>query len=114
MMGKLNLDMLRNLWKCDAGKICHLGIKNPIDDHLLKKNYSKMYVHLAVQVLSNSMVRLRKDYADKCGGKESYTSLSTMVIKIDRHADILNNTYVSNRDEKKDCKIIDCPDHLHI
>ena len=37
-----------------------------------------------------------------------------MVIKIDRLADILNNTYVSNRGEKKDCKIIDCPDHLHI
>lgn len=75
MMGKLNLDMLRNIWKCDAGKIGNLRTKNLIDDHFLKNSYSKMYVHLAVQVLSNSMVRLRKDYADKCGGKrELYIS----------------------------------------
>ena len=59
-----------------------------------------MGVHLDVQVVSNSMVRLIKYYAEKFGGKEIYTSLSTMVSKLDKLVDIMNNTYVSNRRDK--------------
>ena len=73
-----------------------------------------MRVHLAVQVVSNSMVRLINDYAKICGGEKKYESLKLMIIKIDRLVDIMNNTDVSNRGEKKGCKMIDSPDHFHI
>ena len=60
-----------------------------------------MRVHLAVQVVSNSMMRLIDDYTDMCGGRDSYKSLKLMVSKIDRLVGIMNNTDVSNRGERK-------------
>ena len=36
-------------------------------DHFERNSYSRMRVHLAVQVVSNSMVRLINDHSDKCG-----------------------------------------------
>ena len=106
--------MLRNVWECDAGKMGNIRTNILTDDHFNKNSYSRMRVHLAVQVVSNSMVRLIDDYADNCGGRDSYKSLKLMVSKIDRLVDIMNNTDVSNRGERKGCEILDSPDHFHI
>ena len=37
-----------------------------------------------------------------------------MIIKIDRLVDIMNNTDVSNRGERKGCEMIDSPNRFHI
>ena len=37
-----------------------------------------------------------------------------MIIKIDRLVDIMNNTDVSNRSERKGCEMIDSPNRFHI
>ena len=93
--------MLRNVWDCDAGKMGNIRTNILTDDYFNNKSYSRIRVHLAVQVVSNSMVRLIDDYADNCGGRDSYKSLKLMVPKIDRLVDIMNNTDVSNRGERK-------------
>ena len=71
-----------------------------------------MHVHLAVQVLSNSIVRLINDYVDKCG-RGDYDSIKLMASKIDRLVDTMNNIDVSNKGEKG-YDMIDSPDHFHI
>ena len=65
---KLNLKMLRDVWECDSGKMGNLRTNMLTNDHFVKNSYSRMRVHLAVQVVSNSMVRLINDYAKNCGG----------------------------------------------
>ena len=111
---KLNLDMLRNVWECDAGKMGNIRTNILINDHFNKKSYSRMRVYLAVQVVSSSMVKLIDDHADICGGRDNYKSLKLMVSKIDRLVDIMNNADVSNRGERKGYEILDSPHHIHI
>ena len=48
----------------------HLRTNMLTNYHFVKKSFSRMRVHLAVQVVSNSMVSLINDYADICGGKQ--------------------------------------------
>ena len=62
---KLDLKMLRDVWECDSGKMGNLRTNMLTHDHFVKKSYLRMSVHLAVQVVSNSMVRLINDYAKK-------------------------------------------------
>ena len=106
--------MLRNVWECDAGKMGNIRTNILADDHFDKNSYSRMRVHLAVQVVSNSMMRLIYDYAHIYGGRDSYKSLKLMVSKIDRVFDIMNNTDINNRGERKGCEMLDSPDHFHI
>ena len=111
---KLNLYMLINVLERNAGNMSNPRTDILTDDHFIKEIYSKIIVHLAVQVVSNSMVWLIKDEADMCDWKDSYTSLSTMVRKFGRLVDIFNNFDISNRGEKNGCEMIDCPDHFDI
>ena len=60
--------MLRDVWEYDSGKMGNLRTNMLTNDHFVKKSYSRMRVHLAVQVVSNSMVRLINYYAKICGG----------------------------------------------
>ena len=73
---KLNLKMLRDVWECDSGKMGNLRTNMLTNDHFVKNSYSRMRVHLAVQVVSNSMVRLINDYAKICGGEKNMSHLS--------------------------------------
>ena len=59
-----------------------------------------MRVYLAVQVVSNSIVRSISEYAKICFWKK-YESLKLIIMKFDRLVDIMNNTNVSNRGKKK-------------
>ena len=62
--------MLRDVWECDSGKMKNSRTNMLTNDHFVQKSYSRMRVHLAVQVVSNSMVGLINDYADICGEKK--------------------------------------------
>ena len=62
--------MLRDVWEYDSGKMGNSRTNMLTNDHFVQKSYSRMRVHLAVQVVSNSMVGLINDYADICGEKK--------------------------------------------
>ena len=71
---KLSLKMLHQLW-CASGSNINDSIRNVnklTKDHFFKNNYSRMRVHLAVQICSKNFVNLIDDYAKICGGKEKY------------------------------------------
>ena len=60
------------------------------EDHFYKNAYSRMRVHLAVQVLSSSVGSLIARYAADQGDetKKRYTPLRSIVIACDRLVDI--------------------------
>ena len=45
----------------------HLRTNMLTNYYFVKNSYARMRVHLAIQVVSNSMVRLINDYVDICG-----------------------------------------------
>ena len=81
---KIELAMLEEIWKCDNGRFGDLRTNILTEDHFQKKSYSRMRVHLAVQVVSNSMNLLIQRHADKCGGKEMYEPFRHIILAIDR------------------------------
>ena len=56
--------------------MCTLKANILTNDHFGKNSYSRIRVHLAVQVVSNSMVRLINDYSHKCDGEKIMSHLS--------------------------------------
>ena len=56
-----------------------------------------MRVHLAMQVVSQSMVNMIDAHAEKCGGMDEYEPMREIICGIDRVVDICNNTDMSNR-----------------
>ena len=81
---KLSLMMLLQIQNCDRGRELRLENKH-IDGESLQKNaYSRMRVHLATQVFSNSMSMIIKAHTEKCGGIDKYALLLLTVEKLDR------------------------------
>ena len=68
--------MLRNVWEYDSGKMGNLRTTFLTNNYCVKNSYSRIHAHLAVQVLSNSIVRLINDYVDKCGRGRIMSQLS--------------------------------------
>ena len=64
----LLFDKLEKIWLCDNGRIGDLGTNILIHDHFHKNSYTRMRLHVAVQMLSQSMVQMIDVHADKCGG----------------------------------------------
>ena len=84
LLEKLSLMMLMQIWNCDRGRDRDLRTNILTEDHFKKNAYSRMRVHLAVQVFSNSMSMMIKAHAEKCGGLDKYASLLLIVEKLDR------------------------------
>jgi hypothetical protein len=112
----LSLDMIKHAWLWDDEGFGVTRKTVLTEDHFYKNAYSRMRVHLAVQVLSESVVRLIERYVkDPEVQKEhegdiekQYAPLKALISSCDRLVDIWN----ANRDKK--CECIDSPNHPHI
>ena len=64
---KLPLKMLHQLW-CASGSNINDSIRNVYKTkyYFFKNNYSRMRVHLAVQICSENVVNMIDDYAEIC------------------------------------------------
>jgi hypothetical protein len=112
----LSLDMIKDAWLWDDEGFSAVRKTVLTEDHFYKNAYSRMRVHLAVQVLSTSVVQLIERYvkdpliqAQHNGDSEKlYAPLKTLISSCDRLVDICN------ANGKKECEYIDSPDHFHI
>ena len=80
----MSLKMLQDIWEQDSGRMGDIRTNILTLDHFLKNSYSRMRVHLAVQVMSNSMACLIKSHAEACGGQEKYKSILRIIERVDR------------------------------
>ena len=67
---KLPLNMLRNVWDYESSIRGNMRTNILSNYHFVQNSYLRMHEHLAVQVVSNIIVRSIEDYVDKCGGKK--------------------------------------------
>ena len=73
-----------------------------------------MRVHLAVQVKSQSAIRILRDNDDECSGIAEVEQYIAVIEKVDCLIDIWNNTGMGNRKEFKECEMINSPNHFHL
>ena len=115
---KLSLKMLQDVWLDgnDMVSIGSLRTNKLTADHFPPKNsYSRMRVHLAVQVVSNTMVSMIGTYCkDNEERKQFYEPIKKICTTLDRLVDICNNTSMSSNGVWKGCEPINSPDHRHI
>ena len=116
---QFNLNMFKDIWeKMKSG----VGGRNDVrvykfgKEHFDLNSYNKMRVFLAVQIPSQTMIRMIKDYCKEYGDSdaeeadlESYEPVIEIFEKVDRLVDIINAT-------RRDLNVgyIDCPQHKHI
>ena len=114
----MSLTSLKKHWEVDCGDSLVGDLRTNIftPDHFPpnKNAYSRMRVHLAVQVKSQSAIRIFRDNAEKCSGIAEVEPHIAVIEKVDRLIDIWNNTGMSNRKEFKGCEMIDSPNHFHL
>ena len=88
---KLSLKMLHQLW-C-AGSNINDSIRNVnklTKEHIFKKHYSRMRVHLAVQICSENVVNMIDDYSEICGGKEKHRPMREVIVLMKKFIDSMN------------------------
>ena len=73
-----------------------------------------MRIYLAVQVISETMLRLIENNAQFCKGIERYSSIVEIIKKVDRLVDICNGTDMSKQKVWKGCECINSPTHKHL
>ena len=89
---KISLELLHQLW-CASGSNINDSIRNVnklTKDHFFKNNYSRMRVHLAVQIFSKNVVNMIDDYAEICGGKEKYGPMREVILLMNNFIDVMN------------------------
>ena len=80
----ISLRKLKIVWKCDGGKIGDIRTNILTEDHFKKNSYSRMRVHLAVQIFSQGMLQLIQAHGNKCGGAGNFSQVKIIIEKIDR------------------------------
>jgi len=114
---QMSLDMIKDAWLWDDEGFGSLRKTKLTEDHFYKNAYSRMRVHLAAQVLSQSVVSLIERYGANDDAeiaqednsiREMYGPLKELIASCDRLIDIWNG----NREKK--CENIDSPNHPHI
>ena len=104
----LSLNMIKKVWLWDDEGFSTIRKTVLTEDHFYKNAYSRMRVHLAVQVLSASVVSLINRYAKEFDVEDEYRPLKEIIQSCDRLVDIWNANY------SKKCCCIDSPDHSHL
>ena len=106
----LGLGMIKTAWEAvELGGISTLRQTKLTIGHFNKNPHSRMRVFLAAQVLSSSVYRMLKQYVDGDSAlKDGYSSLMTIIWKLDKLVDIWNHP------SAKGYTFIDCPDHGYI
>ena len=105
----LSLKMIKDAWLWDDEGFGSLRKTVLTEDHFYKNAYSRMRVHLAVQVLSSSVINLIDRYTkDDCDKMKMYAPLKNIIHACDRVVDIWNANH------SKKCECINSPDHPHV
>jgi len=101
-LNMLSLDMIKDTWLWDDEGFWTLGKTKLTEDHFYTNTYSRMRVHLAVQVLSESVGDSIDRYSNE-GLLDEYAPLNEIVLVCDRIVDIWNANY------SKRCECLDMP-----
>ena len=106
----MSLDMIKQAWLWDDEGFGSTRKTVLTEDHFYKNAYSRMRVHLAVQVVSESVSYLIDRYCNEMGELTAtkYASLKTIVLACDRLVDIWNANH------SKKCECINSPVHPHV
>ena len=78
---KLSLAMLHHLWiQSGSGSGSSIRtVQKFTKDHFKKNSYSRMRVHLAMQITSTTCANMIDDYSPDCGGKDNYKPLKESI-----------------------------------
>ena len=106
----MSLDMIKTAWLWEDEGFGSTRKTILTEDHFHKNAYSRMRVHLAVQVVSESVAILINRYTKEMGVDmaSKYASLKTIVLACDRLVDIWNANY------SKKIECINSPNHDHV
>jgi hypothetical protein len=120
---RFSLAMLYVIWKeigdGDVSGTNHLRNYKFGNEHFKLNSYNKMRVFLAVQIPSQTMIRMINDYCKPkaeggCDGNlKQYGPMLEIFDKVDRLVDIINATRVKNGKDLK-VEFINSPQHRHI
>ena len=89
---KINLGMIKRMWRKNTGGISILRTTKLTDEHFHKNAHSQMRVHLVVQVLSMSVLEMLKSYCkDNIERLDEYSSIMLIVEKLNTVVDIWNH-----------------------
>ena len=107
---ELSLEMIKDAWMWDDDGFGAIRKTFLTEDHFFLNAYSRMRVHLAVQVLSSSVVSLIDGYSLEKGAniQRKYEPLKTIVKACDRLVDIWSANYA------KKCECINSSCHPHL
>ena len=90
--GFINLNMVEKVWREMLGGYNCLRLSKLTDEHFMKNTHSRMRVHLAVQVLSNSVYLMLTKYCEGTVERQiEYKTLITIVEKLNNLVDIWNS-----------------------
>eukprot|EP00957_Ditylum_brightwellii_P085645 6515213-Ditylum_brightwellii.AAC.1 len=91
----MSLQMIRRLWITsdggNASSSSSMHLTKLTEARFTKDGYSQIRCFLAMQVMSQTVVWLIDNYADKCGCKDEYAPLRAVVKKLDMLVDIMNS-----------------------
>ena len=106
----MSLDMIKEAWMWDDEGFGSTRKTVLMEDHFYKNAYSRMRVHLAVQVVSESVAVLIDRYTKEIGVDmvERYALLKTLILACNRLLDIWNANY----SKRREC--INSPAHAHV
>ena len=106
----MSLDMIKKAWLWDNEGFGTTRKTVLTEDHFYKNAYSRMRVHLVVQVVSESVATLIDRYTYEMGEDlvVKYAPLRCIVTACDRLVDIWNANYF------KGCECINSPHHHHL
>jgi hypothetical protein len=113
---KMSLQMIERCWMASGdGYIDRPGLRKyrKGTQHFQKDSYSRLRVHLSIQITSQDSIQIIDDNCEKVGGKDLYAPLRELLDKMDRLVDIINCTRM-NGTRFKGCEPIDAPSHPHV
>ena len=102
----LSLNMIKEAWLWDDKGFGTIRKTKLTEDHFCKNAYSRICVHLGVQVVSESVAELieRYTYANN-------VQMDTDVSMVEKYAPLKE---IWNVNHSKKCGCINSPNHLHI
>ena len=115
---EMNLKMIHEMWKStddySITSSAHVRLYKFTRDHFVLNAYLKMRVFLALQIPSQTTIKMIKDHCDTFGiNVAKYQPMIDLFNNVDRLVDIMNGkAFQGSKD--KDVQLIDCPKHSHI
>ena len=114
----MNLKMIHEMWKStddySITSSAHVRLYKFTRDHFVLNAYLKMRVFFALQIPSQTTIKMIKDHCDTFGiDVAKYQPMIDLFNSVDRLVDIMNGkAFQGSKD--KNVQLIDCPKHSHI